>query len=626
MSCRTTPAGRLSVSFLKHRYGFTDSQSMSLFHASIRKYRTLEIPQEEISASYLRSLEEIKGSINFSLLPSNKKEHLLTKLTSLNNDQADSYKYAISQLIRTADTAKAMIDTSISLAHARQNQRMSLSETFKNYESLINEYYSNRQVIQNSDWLVNNEELLDGYPKDKATQYAINALHSSRRCVSCGRFVGLTSIHSCPPSTSESEASSTTSVVQPPIQVDYSPLNDIMGSRRTEVSRSLRNSSEVETISVTSRKEYSEPVMPISMEEFQERYDAAKLRIAAGEKVPVIDFNEEGSVTGGLSRRNGGNTFGIELEVDFPTEDPEYSEDDWDDSEPSFYGRHNLAAELFRNGVTVSPHIQRWHYIGEDGRPGGEYVDAVNGWICEYDRSVDPFQGLRGVEVKSQILYDEPATWENIKKISEAMRRHNASPTVRTGMHINIGGSEFPNTNPKAHNNLLKIASAYDDTLIRLAHNPASGRQHRGRGYCAPAYLPPEGYASISSARASSNHYQAFNLAHLPSDGENHRNSSRVEVRFWDGATDLGRIQTAVAISTALVELALRGQEPGQETELAGSHSRRFGTAKLEGSDWENATLSFRKFVSLMEIAGLKKESHKDAFFHLFAESRWTRD
>ena len=142
MSCRTTPAGRLSVSFLKHRYGFTDSQSMSLFHASIRKYRTLEIPQEEISASYLRSLEEIKGSINFSLLPSNKKEHLLTKLTSLNNDQADSYKYAISQLIRTADTAKAMIDTSISLAHARQNQRMSLSETFKNYESLINEYYS----------------------------------------------------------------------------------------------------------------------------------------------------------------------------------------------------------------------------------------------------------------------------------------------------------------------------------------------------------------------------------------------------------------------------------------------------------------------------------------------------
>lgn len=625
MSCRTTPAGRLSVSFLKHRYGFTDSQSMSLFHASLRKFRGMDIPQEEVAASYLRSLEEIKGSINFSLLTANKKEHLLSKLGSLNGDQADSYKYAISQLIRTADTAKAMIDTSVSLAHASQSQRMSLADTFKNYRALIDEYYQNRQAINNSEDLLNQFDLLEGYPKDKATQYAINSLHSSRRCVTCGRFVGLTSIHACPENDSEPNSVNNTEARRPQIQVDYSALNDIMGSRRIELSRSLRNYVEPESVAVANRKEYSEPVMPMSMEEFQERYDAARLRIQAGEKVPTIDFNSEGSVTGGLSRREGGNTFGIELEVDFPNEDPEYGDYD-DDGEPSFYGRHNLAAELFRNGVTVSPHIQRWHYIGENDRPGGEYVDAINGWICEYDRSVDPYQGLRGVEVKSQILYDEPATWDNIKKISEAMERHKAKPTLRTGMHINIGGSEFPNTNPKAHNNLLKIASAYDDTLIRLAHNPASGNQHRGRGYCAPAYLPPEGYASISSARANSNHYQAFNLAHLPSDGENHRNCSRVEVRFWDGATDLGRIQSAVAISTALVELALRGQEPGQSTEIAGSHARRFGISKLEGSGWEEATLSFRKFISLMEIAGLKSESHKDAFFHLFTESRWTRD
>jgi hypothetical protein len=602
---------------------------MSLFHASLRKYRGLDIPQEEISASYLRSLEEIKGSINFSLLPSNKKAHLLSKLDSLNNDQADSYKFAISQLIRTADTAKAMINTSVSLAHANQNQRMSLSDTFKNYEALINEYYQNKNIINNSEDTLNQFELLEGYPQDKATQYAINSLHNSRRCVSCGRFVGLTSIHTCPETNLEADSLNTNEPRLPQIQVDYSALNDIMGSERRDLSmnsRSLRNSVEPESVPISGRKQYSEPVMPMSMEEFQERYDSAKARIQAGEKVPVIDYSNEGSITGGLSQRDGGNTFGIELEVDFPTEDPEYSDYDYDDSEPSFYGRHNLAAELFRSGVTVSPHIQRWHYIGENDRPGGEYVDAVNGWICEYDRSVDPYQGLRGVEIKSQILYDEPATWENIKKISDAMSRHNAKPTVRTGMHINIGGSEFPNTNPKAHNNLLKLASAYDDTLIRLAHNPVSGRQHRGRGYCAPAYLPPEGYTSISSARASSNHYQAFNLAHLPSDGETHRNSSRVEVRFWDGATDLGRIQSAVAISTALVELALRGQEPGHETEIAGSHSRRFGISKLEGADWEEATLSFRKFMSLMEIAGLKTESHKNAFFHLFAESRWTRD
>lgn len=612
MSCRTTAAGRLSVSFLKHSYGFTESQAMSLYHSTLRKFRENEIPSEEIDSSYERSLSEIGTAIQSEISNPAKRDMLAIKLAEVHFQNPEpNHKFAITQLIRTGDTAKAMIDTSILLAHRRQNIILEIEEIQNNYRALMTEYHEHKDYIENSQDTFRILPLLDGYPQDRATTYAINAINNSLRCIHCGRFVGVATIHTCP--TTSDNLNSETLVI----------ANSIPNERL-----SATTAQEQTTPQSSSRKlSYSEPVIPMSMEEFQERYDRAKIRIAEGHPVPELPIQEDGLITAGIARRNGGNTFGIELEVDFPNETLDEDEEYYDeDEEPSFYSRHNLASDLYNKGITISPHILRWHYVGDNDRPGGEYADAVNGWICEFDRSVDPYQGARGVEIKSQILYDEVATWENIKKIAESLQRHNAKPTPRTGMHINVGGSEFSNTNPTAHNSLLRLAAAYDDVLIRLAHNPASARQHRGRGYCSAAYLPPEGYGNISSARAHSNHYQAFNLGHLPSEGEPHRNSSRVEVRFWDAAVDLGRIQSAVAISTALVELALRNQDPHQERQESGYHAQRFGIQKMTGENWEEATLSFRKFLSLMEIAGLKSEAHKEAFMHLFAESRWTRN
>ncbi len=614
MSCRTTPAGRLSVSFLKHNYGFTESQCMSVYHSILRKYRELTLPPEDTEAAYERGISDISTSIESLDISPSKKEALRQKLAEMTHSISDpDHRFAISQLIRTGDTANAMIQTTLTLAHARQNNRMSIEETKENYLNLLEEYKNNKEYIESHIDLFPMQELIEGYPQDKATTYAVNAINGARRCIHCGRFVGITTIHTCPDN-QEAATREATNYESPFAR--YEGLPSYAATPRQQIAENA----------VGRKNSYSENIEPMPMEEFQERYDMAKLRIQSGAPVPEIPFGEDGFVTAGIARRNGGNTFGIELEVDFPFESPdEYDEDYYEESELEFYSRHNLAQDLYRQGVTISPHIQRWHFVGEDERPGGEYTDAVNGWICEFDRSVDPYQGARGVEIKSQILHDEKATWENIQRISESLKRHNARATPRTGMHINIGGSEFSNTNPTAHNSLLKLAAAYDDVLIRLAHNPQSGRQHRGRGFCSTAYLPPEGYRNISTARAHSNHYQAFNLGHLPSEGEPHRRSSRVEVRFWDGATDFGRIQTAVATSSALVELALRNQEPHNEPQESGYHARRFGIQRMEGQTWEESTLAFRKFVSLMEVAGLKTEAHKSAFFHLFAESRWTR-
>jgi hypothetical protein len=236
---------------------------------------------------------------------------------------------------------------------------------------------------------------------------------------------------------------------------------------------------------------------------------------------------------------------------------------------------------------------------------------------------VDDQDGERGVEIKSQILYDEPQTWHNLEVICAVAQEMGAKATFRTGLHVNIGGSGFPTEDPSAHNALLRLVGAYDDTIVRLAHNPDSGQSHRGRGYCQYAHVPSDGFRDVATARAYSNHYQAFNLGHLPASGQRHRESSRIEVRVWDSTIDAGRIQSAVASSLALVKLALEEQKPGQDMERAGSHRNRFGTSKLTGEAWEESTGAFRRFLTLMRNAGLTSERHQYALTKMFAESRW---
>jgi hypothetical protein len=219
-------------------------------------------------------------------------------------------------------------------------------------------------------------------------------------------------------------------------------------------------------------------------------------------------------------------------------------------------------------------------------------------------------------------LYDEPRTWENIAAICSAAAALGGKATMRTGMHVNVGGSKFDTTDPAEHNALLNMAAAYDDTLIRLAHNPASGPTHRGRHYCRYVEVPPGGFQTINHAQRSAGHYQALNMGHL-SVNSRHGRSSRIEMRMWDGTLDPGRIQTAVTTSLAMTHLALSGVQPGQGPERAGTHRNTYGPRKLEGQAWTDATESFRRFAALMVRAGAGNTHQLKALTKMFAESRW---
>jgi hypothetical protein len=458
---------------------------------------------------------------------------------------------------------------------------------------------------------------LPDVPNDPATRYAFAALGSSYRCGTCGQFLGrsVLAAHTCPPANR-----------RPLMANPAAPAAgaDVVPPESTEVVSSLREAllsatfapeAELQAVAATAAAAVDPfvgaGVDPIGMDDFQAAYDAAMARVADGDTdIPAWNDPVAGEVTGGLGSRDGGNSFGIELEIDFP------------DDEYPYRARHELARLLHEEGVVAQPYVMRWHYVGDD-RPGGTFTQDPDGWICEFDRSVDDVEGQRGVEIKSQILFDEPRTWRNLSRITEIAAQLGGQATVRTGLHVNVGGSAFDPSDPAAHNALLRLAAAYDDTLVRLAHNPASGPSHRGRGYCGYAEVPAAGYRSVAEARARSNHYQAFNLGHLPAAGERMSPSSRVEVRLWDSTLDLGRIQAAVTMSLALNRLAVDGAAPGQQPEPAGVHRTAYGRRRLIGEEWERSTESFRRLMSLVASAGAFSDKHLNAFTTMFAASRW---
>jgi hypothetical protein len=188
---------------------------------------------------------------------------------------------------------------------------------------------------------------------------------------------------------------------------------------------------------------------------------------------------------------------------------------------------------------------------------------------------------------------------------------------------VNVSSDGFPEDNPEKHTRLLKLVSAYDDVLIRLSHNPDSGPYHRGRRYCAPVSVPPNGFRSVDEAKMWAGHYNGVNLEHMQSENSEKTITSRIEARVFDSSLDPGRIQSQVVLTLGLVSAAKNGIEPLQERELSGSHRQTFGTAKLSGEQWEESTSAFRQFVDILSTQNLNTKEHKRMFMWLFARTRW---
>lgn len=605
MSCRTTHLGSLATTFNSVFFNLEDSQATSLFHQAKRERNDETVTDSQVRSSLNEYSEYINNSHQFTTARSGTKERANQRVTrailSLSSADDDT-RYAFVQNLRKGNIADLVINVWTKAQEETSSREEWDINPRKEFNRLVKEYrQAKTEHAPSTEELISDVTLPEGFPQDKATKYAFAIFSRSSRCERCGRFQGLPA-HTCVESQTD----------RPPAEDhNASPVPEPLLTLQPDSNETILYASGVST-QTTYDLDATELTIP--MDDFQALYDDIRAQIEEGrEHLEVVPYDAPGAVTGRLASPLGGRSIGLELEFDFPDEDYPY-----------FDSRHDLARQLHQEGITMSPYIERWHFVGDE-RPGGTFQVTPDSWICEFDRSVDPYEGERGIEVKSQIMYDEPSSWRNLETICRLAENLGARPTQRTGLHVNVGAHDFSSSDPLRHNNLLRLAEAYDDVLLRLAHNPASGDWHRGRAYCGFADVPISGFASVAQARARSNHYQAFNLGHLPAEGDSIRPSSRIEVRLWDGTTQLSRIQTAVNVSLLFAEMSKYRINPGTGAQPAGFHREQFGRNRLEGENWERATLSFRTLMGLAKHFGLSSETQQKNLVGLFAESRWQR-
>ena len=619
MSCRTTASGSLATTFIGRRYGLHDAQCTSLYHA-LRREANLGAPASVTSREYLETVENMKFAIEIGdgwteSLRRRARDRVTRAIAAgLPTDNAEAWVF-----VNIDNRARVASETLDRFLHA---QSVANRMTSDDMQSEFNRLYTDIDRT----FLARMSPLPAGWFPDDGTQYAVRAILQGNRCTRCGQFISSARSHTC----SSNEISQPFEERHPPVPPASIPAPArprVRVQRATEPVTRTR-SPRPRTVPIRRRTTpvvpTLEPVAPQpltvswvqDMEAFQNTYDKMKARLDNGEQyAPVFPELESipGGITGGLSTPATGTTFGLELEIDFP------------DDEYPYRKRYELAQRLFEEGITLSPVVNRWHFVGNEGedRPGGTFRQTPDEWSCEFDRTVDDVDGERGVEIKSQILYDEPRTWHNLSRICAIARDLGGKPTQRCGLHVNVGAQGYPADNPANHTNLLRLAASYDDTLTRLAHNPLSGPMHRGRHYCSPNMIPPAGFTSVDEVRVWANHYQAFNMNNMPAPHNPARQSSRLEVRLFDSSLDAGRIQAQVAVTLGIVSAGRNGVQPMQPAEYAGAHRNAYGTRRLSGERWESSTASVRQLADIIGTQGLQKSEHKEMLAWLFVSGKW---
>jgi hypothetical protein len=322
---------------------------------------------------------------------------------------------------------------------------------------------------------------------------------------------------------------------------------------------------------------------------FEDEYRQARARRSAGqEPVPYMTEN----ATGGLGVREGGRGFGVEIEFDLP-EGP---------------GRYTALAaigqDLYAAGLTSSSQQQRYH--AGHATPSRQHR---GGWRFEADSTVSG-------EIVSPIMYDEPETWRNLQRVCEIVRRHGGTATARTGGHVHVALSDYDHT-VENHNRLLRTVAGYQDTLYRLAQNPAA-RRHRGTSWCRPNRSPGLGYTSIDSVRTNNQgHSVGVNFGAVRGGRSDH-----VEFRMWDGSLNPGVIQAQVNLSLAMTAAGSRGGYSTPPAEPVGTHRiRNPGRERLRSEQWRQSTASFRQLADTL----FRRSANSAQAAALFAVTRWQR-
>lgn len=323
---------------------------------------------------------------------------------------------------------------------------------------------------------------------------------------------------------------------------------------------------------------------------FQAAYRQAQARRQRGDAaVPFMTEN----ATAGLGARNGGRSFGVEMEFDIEPGVDRYT------------ALANIARDLHAEGLTPQPHQTGYH------SNNGDY----SRWRFETDATVHG-------EVISPVLYDEPESWNQLSRVCEIVRRHGGRATARTGGHVHVGVGDYDHT-VENHTRLLGAFKENEDTLYRLAQNPER-RAHRGTSWCRPnmapagPYVNPRGLAAMHSGHGLGMNFGAAHSGQA---------SDHVEFRMWDSSLDPGVIQAQVKVSLGMTHAALAsrgGPAPGPAEPIGTHRAANAGLgrgARLRGETWQQDTRGFRRLVDRV----FTRDVDKAQATALFAVTRWQR-
>jgi hypothetical protein len=327
---------------------------------------------------------------------------------------------------------------------------------------------------------------------------------------------------------------------------------------------------------------------------FRGAYDQAVERAVRGEAVIPYMLDD---ATASLAARDGGRGFGLELEFDLP-------------DSVAREGMKAIAGALYAAGLTGDDKQHSYHTMKNQGYRSGEN-GGLGLWRLEKDGTV-------AGELVSPILYDEPATWENLRVAVEIIRSHGGTASARTGGHVHVSTHDYDHI-VENYTSVLNHVIHHTDTLFRLAHNPEA-EGHRGLKHCQPNALPAEGYESIGPVRhRNRGHKSAVNMQGMKGSSKDH-----IELRLWDGSLDPAVIQSQVKVSLALVEAALRNAmlddlpNRGRPDPL-GTHAQLFDDPAQDRTEW--GSLSFRSLMDELFWRAVDKEQ----LTALYAATRWVR-
>lgn len=360
-------------------------------------------------------------------------------------------------------------------------------------------------------------------------------------------------------------------------------------------------------------------------EVFQEIYDeyrAARQEyreaLARGENPEYPIPYQTDNALGGLATRQSGRGFGTEIEFSFP---PDMSTDDAQEA------LRAIGQELYDAGLTRSPE-QRLY-----GDSHGWTRDTHDrGWAFEQDPSTGDYWGggntpVAGGEIIAPIMYDEPESWENIKKVCDILKRHGAIASKNAGLHVHVSVGDYDHR-VENHNRLLAAVAENEDLLYRMSSNPERGT-HRGRYYCAPNRIPSAPYRTVSDAKNSQlGHSLAINMQSV--DG---RQGDHVEFRTFDSSLEPAVIQSQIAMGVYMAEGATRASTASLSASaprhpLGERHSANPRRATLVGEEWLAATASIRTFVDNF-VPGTGGDDRQNPqvrqMVALFAMTKWQR-